>query len=181
MDGMSPGNHKEWILLVLQEYERPLLRFSWRLLGSEDSARDVVQQVFLRLCGQSREAIGDRAGPWLFAVCRNLSIDLLRKRGAVGEESESVLADCPGREPDPADAAEKADLHGRINRMLDELPLPQREAISLWAEGFSYREISAVTKNGEGNVRVIVHRALKRLREHPLVVGQVSNLSETRI
>ena len=75
----------------------------------------------------------------------------------------------PARSRTPADSAEKADMHRRINRMVDELPLPQREAIALWAEGFSYREISDVTKTAEGNVRVIVHRALKRLREHPLV------------
>jgi RNA polymerase sigma factor (sigma-70 family) len=169
MDETTPGNHQEWVMDVLQEYERPLLRFAWRLLGSEDAARDVVQQVFLRLCGQSREAIGGRVNHWLFAVCRNLSIDHLRKRNATNDESEFALADCPGKEPDPAVSAEQADLHRHLNRMMDQLPLPQREAVGLWAEGFSYREIAEVAKTTEGNIRVIVHRALKRLREHPLI------------
>jgi RNA polymerase sigma-70 factor (ECF subfamily) len=181
MHGTGPGNPKEWILAVLDEYERPLLRFAWRMLGNEDFARDVVQQVFLRLCGQSHEVIGNRTAAWLFAVCRNLSVDMLRKRGTVAEESEFELIDCPGKEPDPADSAEKADLHRHLNRMVDELPLPQRESLALWAEGFSYREIAEVTKTTEGNIRVIVHRALKRLREHPLLVGQISNLSPKRI
>jgi RNA polymerase sigma factor (sigma-70 family) len=181
MDGTPPGNHKEWVLDVLNQYERPLLRFAWRLVGNEESARDVVQHAFLRLCGQSREALGDRVAAWLFAVCRNLSVDLLRKRGAASDESDFELADFPGKEADPAAAAEQADLHAHINRMVDALPLAQREAVALWAEGFSYREIAEVTKTAEGNVRVIVHRALKRLREHPSIVGQVSNLSSNRM
>jgi RNA polymerase sigma-70 factor (ECF subfamily) len=179
MEPYGPGDHKEWILVVLEKYERPLLRFAWRLMGNEESARDVVQNVFVKLCGQSQETIGDRTAPWLFAVCRNLSIDLLRKQNAA-KECEFAPTDCPGKEPDPAVLAEKADLHRHINRMMDELPLPQREAVALWAEGFSYREIAEVTKNAEGNIRVIVHRALNRLREHPLVVGQVANLSTNR-
>jgi DNA-directed RNA polymerase specialized sigma24 family protein len=55
-----------------------------------------------------------------------------------------------------------------MNRLVDELPLPQREAISLWAEGFSYHDIAEMIETNEGYVRVIVHRALKRLREHPV-------------
>jgi RNA polymerase sigma factor (sigma-70 family) len=178
MAEIGPGDHKEWILVVLEKYERPLLRFAWRIMGNEESARDVVQNVFLKLCGQSQEGIGERTTAWLFAVCRNCSIDLLRKRGVATGETEPHFADCPGKEPDPAVSAEKADLHHHINRMVDELPLSQREAVALWAEGFTYREIAEVTKNNEGNIRVIVHRALKRLREHPFVVGQVSNLSQ---
>jgi RNA polymerase sigma-70 factor (ECF subfamily) len=168
MDGTPPASHKEWILDVLNEYERPLLRFAWRLTGDEDSARDVVQHAFLGLCGQSREVIGDRVAAWLFAVCRNRSLDMLRKRSAESDTSKIELADFAGKEPDPSTAAEKADLHAHINRMVDALPIAQREAVALWAEGFAYREIAEVTKSTEGNVRVIVHRALKRLREHPL-------------
>jgi RNA polymerase sigma factor (sigma-70 family) len=174
MDEVRPGSQMEWILAVLSEYERPLLRFAWRLLGDEDSARDVVQQSFLRLCGQSYEAIGHRTAAWLFAVCRNLAVDLSRKRNQAAVEGDYELAGFPGRELDPADSAEKADMHRQINRMVDELPLPQREAIALWAEGFSYRDIAEVTKTTEGNVRVIVHRALKRLRELSKQVFSIS-------
>ena len=137
MDEARPGNQKEWVLTVLQEYERPLLRFAWRLTGDEDSARDVVQQAFLRLCGQSREALDNHVAAWLFAVCRNLSIDILRKHNAIAGESESQLADFPCREMDPADSAEKAGMHRRINRMVDELDesvrkLARSERESAW-------------------------------------------------
>jgi RNA polymerase sigma factor (sigma-70 family) len=46
-----------------------------------------------------------------------------------------------------------------------QLPPSQREAIDLWCEGFSYREISRIAGQSEGNVRVLVHRAIKQLKE----------------
>ncbi|MFP6691718.1 MAG: sigma factor-like helix-turn-helix DNA-binding protein, partial [Pirellulales bacterium] len=45
----------------------------------------------------------------------------------------------------------------------------QQEVVDLWSEGFNYREISNITARNENTVRVQVHRALKQIREHPLV------------
>jgi RNA polymerase sigma factor (sigma-70 family) len=159
-------DHREWVLGVVDRYEVRLLRFAARLLGDEDAARDAVQQAFLRLCGQSAQRLGGREGPWLFAVCRHSAIDVLRKRETAREAGEVEAADCSDRELDPAAAAEQADLHRLVNRLVDQLPLAQREALLLWSEGFDYRQIAEMTATSEGNVRVIVHRALKRLRQH---------------
>ena len=49
------------------------------------------------------------------------------------------------------------------------LPESQSEAIGLWVDGFSYREIAGILARQEGHVRVLVHRGLKSLREQPLV------------
>ena len=161
---MDPQSVKRqrWVLQALEQYEARLLRFAARLLHDEDTARDAVQHAFLRLCDQSPQRLNGRVGPWLFAVCRNQAVDLLRKRGA-----EEVVTDCADRCLTPADAAERAELYGCVNRLVDQLPLPQREAVALWSEGFSYRQIAETTGASEGNVRVIVHRALKSLRRHP--------------
>ncbi len=169
MDTRS-DERRRWVLQALEQYESRLLRFAARLLHDEDSARDAVQHAFLRLCGQSPQQLDGRVGPWLFAVCRNQAVDQLRRRG--GNE---VVTDCADRCPTPADAAERSDLYGYVNRLVGQLPLPQREAVALWSEGFSYRQIAETTGASEGNVRVIVHRALKSLRRHPLA-QQLLNL-----
>ncbi len=157
-----------WVLQAVERYEVRLLRFAARLLGDEDSARDTVQQVFLRLCGQSPQHLDDRVGPWLFAVCRNQVVDVLRRRKNAPASPDVEPADCCDPMPGPADTAELADLYRCMNQLVDQLPLPQREAISLWSEGFSYRDIAEMTETNEGHVRVIVHRALKQLRQHPI-------------
>jgi DNA-directed RNA polymerase specialized sigma24 family protein len=69
--------------------------------------------------------------------------------------------------PDPALLAEQNESYVRIRHAVADLPANQREAVLLYAEGFSYREIAAITARTEGSVRVIVHRALVRLRAHP--------------
>jgi RNA polymerase sigma factor (sigma-70 family) len=159
-------DHRKWVLAAVDRYEVRLLRFAARLLHDEDAARDAVQQAFLRLCGQTAQRLGGREGPWLFAVCRHSAIDVLRKRDVARPSDDVEAADCCDREADPAEAAEQADLHRLVNRLVDQLPLAQREALLLWSEGFDYRQIAQMTDTSEGNVRVIVHRALRRLRQH---------------
>jgi RNA polymerase sigma factor (sigma-70 family) len=46
-----------------------------------------------------------------------------------------------------------------------QLPAAQRDAVDLWCEGFTYRQIAEIAGHSEGNVRVLVHRAIKQLRQ----------------
>ena len=74
----TPPDRATWLEAVVARYERPLCQYAYRLTGNFDAARDAVQDTFLRLCraGVLEEA---RTAPWLFRVCRNRCIDLLRK------------------------------------------------------------------------------------------------------
>ncbi len=164
MTATTVGDRRRWVHSVLDEYEVPLARFAGRLLGDPDAARDVVQHVFLRLCGRSEEEIGDRVAPWLFSVCRNRAVDVLRGRQRVESIPQGEML---GREPDPAVTAQQNETYRQINTLVDGLPLKHREVLGLWSEGLTYGEIAEVTGHSQGNVRVLVHRALKRLREHP--------------
>jgi RNA polymerase sigma-70 factor, ECF subfamily len=178
---MSPTpDHRQSVLAALDQFEGRLLRYAQRLLGNLDDARDVVQFVFLRLCDETPDEIGDRLAQWLYTVCRNRALDVLRASGREGvgwappttesaNGGQSPPYQPPSREVDPADSAEQAELHDLLRVLVEELPQSQREAIDLWAEGFSYAEISRILACQEGNVRVLVHRGLKALREHPQV------------
>ncbi len=173
-------DRKRWVMQAVEQYEARLLRFASRLLGDDHAARDAVQHSFLRLCRQPLDGLGDSPGPWLFTVCRNYAVDLLRGRRRTEQTDEGGAADCCDRALDPAAAAERADLCRHVTALVDQLPLPQREALALWSEGFCYREIADITGASEGNVRVIVHRALKRLREHPAMRPLCGKQDEVR-
>lgn len=179
METMGVVDRHRWVLQAVDQYEVRLLRFAARMLDDDDAARDAVQHAFLRLCGQSPEQLADRVGPWLFAVCRHQVVDVLRRRKTASVGHNVEPAHCCDREPDPAALAEQADLYRCINRLVDQLPLPQREALSLWSEGFSYRDIAEMTDTTEGNIRVIVHRALKQLRKHPVTQRLLGLFGET--
>jgi RNA polymerase sigma-70 factor (ECF subfamily) len=164
----NPGTRRQWVLAALDRYEAPLVRYAVSIVGDGDSAREAVQHAFLQLCEQSgpaeTELLG-REAAWLFRVCRNKALDLVRLRRRHMGDGETDLATLAGREPDPAEAIERQDLCGELGRMLADLPCNQREAIHLWCAGFSYREIAKIAALGEGNVRVLVHRGIARLRE----------------
>jgi len=161
----NPGGQRQWVLAVLDRYEAPLVRYAAAIVGDGDSAREAVQHAFLQLCEQSGEELRGREVPWLFRVCRNKALDLVRLRRRYTGNGEAELAMLAGREPDPAETIERQDLCGELDRLLAELPPSQREAIHLWCEGFSYREIAKIAAVSEGNVRVLVHRGICKLRQ----------------
>src|SRR5262245_34488271 len=160
---MDPNtDRRQWVLAALDQFEGRLLRYAQRLLGNLDEARDVVQFAFLRLCEQSPDSIGDRLAQWLYTVCRNRALDLLRSNGRCRERPPWRSDDAPrvavgrgrvavGRAashsepglpfghpqpPTPADTAEQAELHALLRTLVEQLPSNQREALDLWADGF---------------------------------------------
>lgn len=171
---MDAPSHRDWVLEALHEHELALTRYALRLLNNREQARDVVQHAFLKLCEQSSEKLAGSERKWLYAVCRNRALDLLRQSGRTSgaegnHEAEVAWRDAVGREPDPASAAEQEELSDILVRLVRKLPAAQREAIDLWRDGFNYREIAEIIRRQEGNVRVLVHRGLAALREHPQV------------
>ena len=180
MSEPESSDRREWVLAALDRYEARLARYAARLLRDEEAARDVVQHAFLRLCDQSPAELEGRLAPWLFTVCRNRAVDILRARKRTA--SLEQVHDLPHRnhQPDPAVTVERQDLYRRLNDLVAELPSGQREAVDLWTEGFAHAEIAQITGHSEGNVRVLVHRALKTLRRHPVARQLVEQPIETR-
>jgi len=170
----ASGDSHGWVLEAVDLYELPLQRYARRLLGDFDLAADAVQHAFVKLCEESHAHLEGRVAPWLFRVCRNKALDHLRQAGrertldddSAGEAASPVAIAAAA---DPAVVAEEADMSRRLLALVRELPGPQREAIDLWCEGFTSREIAGITGRTEGHVRVLVHRGLATLRSNPLV------------
>jgi DNA-directed RNA polymerase specialized sigma24 family protein len=76
----DPGTRRQWVLAALDRYEASLVRYAVGLLGDGDSAREAVQHAFLQLCEQAPEKLRRREAPWLFRVCRNKAMDMIRLR-----------------------------------------------------------------------------------------------------
>jgi len=182
---MTEVERRAWVLAALDDYEVRLVRYAARLVGDEDLARDCVQHAFLKLCGESGNATGwhalrysegrdsaNRLAAWLFRVCRNRALDHLRQAGREQSLEESHSRDerqPASRDDDPADLADARELSACLRQLVKHLSPAQREVIDLWCEGFAYKQIGEITGHKEGHVRVLVHRGLTRLREHPQV------------
>ena len=81
---------------------RPLLRYAARLVGP-DRGEDAVQESFLRLGSTHSPPDAEHLSQWLFAVCRNVALDYLRKEGRMSSLLESDAQ--ARRDPHPSPPA----------------------------------------------------------------------------
>lgn len=164
MAELEQAKRLTWIRSVLAQYEGPLTGYAARITGDADSARDVVQEVFLRLCGQEHAELNGRIAPWLYTVCRNRALDVVRKTGRVKSLGETERIDANDR--DPATVVESREGSGRIAAVLTRLPEDQQDVIHLrFQHGLSYKEIAGVTKLSVSNVGYLMHTGLKAIRD----------------
>ena len=155
----------DWIRAVMDRHAGPLARYAATITGDVDRARDVVQDTFARLCGEDRRRLEPHLAEWLFTVCRNRALDVLRKENRMTALSEAELAARPSPTPSPAHEAERRDTHSRVLQELATLPKNQQEVVRLkFQNGLSYEEISHITQLTATNVGFLIHTAIRTLR-----------------
>jgi RNA polymerase sigma-70 factor (ECF subfamily) len=148
--------------LVLR-FQRPVLRFCWRLLRSPD-AEDLAQDTFVRAFVHFERFDPERPVlPWLIAIARRLCLDVLRRRKVTAGLEALPVSDqtVPSAE---RDASAREEL-GRLDRALDALGEGPREAIVLFhIEEMSYRDIAAALEVPMGTVMTWLHRGRAQLK-----------------
>lgn len=155
----------EFVRKALAEFESPLIGYAVGFLHDVERARDVVQDTFIRLYHQDIEKVRHGLKTWLFTVCRNRALDVLRKEKRIVGLEEDELARVPASRRDPAERADIQERVGQVHEALSRLSENQREVILLkFEQGLSYQEISEVTDLSTGNVGFLLHAGLKRLR-----------------
>ncbi len=165
MNDGSDESASEWIRQALQRYERPLVRYAAGITCDPERARDVVQETFLKLCREPRSKVEPYLAEWLFRVCRNRALDVLRKENRVEPLEAEDLERCATGELSPAGELERRETTGQILGLIQQLPKNQREVVRLkLQEGFRYEEISRITGLSVSNVGFLLHTALKTVR-----------------
>jgi RNA polymerase sigma factor (sigma-70 family) len=151
---------------LLQRFEMPLLQYASRILGDRDRARDVVQETFVELQRGKRHEIDYAPAKWLFTVCRNRALNICRKEKRMTYLDEEILQKRESGELLPNERLEQSEARGFLLRIVATLPPRQQEVLQLkFQNDLSYQEISEITKLSVSNVGVIIHTALKTLRQ----------------
>ncbi|QEF96537.1 ECF RNA polymerase sigma factor SigE [Stieleria maiorica] len=154
-----------WLTEVFRENELPMMGYATQLLGDRDRASDVVQDTFVRLCRQPRQQVQDRVRQWLFRVCRNRALDILKKESRMKTLDDASAARQVSRDAGPQSVVEMAERHENAQSLLATLPAKQQEVIRLKIHGdLSYREISELTGLSVGNVGYLLSTGLKLIR-----------------
>jgi RNA polymerase sigma-70 factor (ECF subfamily) len=125
----------------------------------------VVQETFLRLCQQNRASVEPHVAEWLYTVCRNRALDVLRKEKRMKPLTSNQAELREAGQPTPPEAAEQKESTSRILGELRALPSDQQEVIRLkFQHGLSYKEISRITGFSGSHVGVLIHRGIQQLR-----------------
>src|SRR3989440_3717885 len=67
--------------MLYEQFRRPIHSYIYRLLGSQEDADDVTQEVFVRACiSWSGLYERDKLSAWLYRIATNLCVDMLRRR-----------------------------------------------------------------------------------------------------
>jgi RNA polymerase sigma-70 factor (ECF subfamily) len=141
-----------------------------RVVGSADTAEDVVQDAFLRIWHRADryEPARGAARPWILRVVRNVAIDRLRtadarSRAETRSQTDVALTAVP-EEPD--ETASRSERSRTLRRALAELPAEQRRALEIaYFEGLSHSEIAAREQMPLGTVKTRIRDGVLRLRE----------------
>ncbi len=161
--------YDRWVRTALDRYEGPLIRYAARITGDLEQARDVVQDTFLRLCKAERARLENHVGEWLFTVCRNRALDVVRKERRMSQLTEAQETLCASSDPSPSAVAERRETAGRVVRQLETLSNNQQEVNRLRIQnGMSYKEISRITGHSVSNVGFLIHTAVKNIRQRLL-------------
>jgi RNA polymerase sigma-70 factor (ECF subfamily) len=157
----------------------PLRGYAARVLGSVTEADDVVQDAYLRFLRKPPPTDDpQQMRAFLFRIASNLIADHWRRRKRERMAAESA-SDAGGMRGSGAGrggpASDRAGVRGgapmidvplRIDmaRVFGQLKAQQRQLMWMaYVEGADHREIAAALNLGERSVRVLLHRARRKL------------------
>jgi len=145
-----------------------LYRFALSLLKSEDEARDIVQEVLIKIWKKQEENEQiDNVEAWCMRVTRNMSLDRLKSKRVKFTDSLTDGFDVSGGDNHtPYRTMETSDTMTNIRRLISSLPEKQRQVIQLRdVEGYSYKEIVEILEMDMNQVKVNLFRARKALKQ----------------
>ena len=150
---------------LMRRFEIPLLQFATRIIGDRERARDVVQETFVKY-QRNGVAANPEPATWLFTVCRNGALNVCRKEKRMLLLNDESIAERTDDQPMPFAQIEEKEARGFLMRIVATLPPRQQEVLQLkFQNELSYQQIAEITKTTANNVGVLIHTALKTLRQ----------------
>lgn len=156
---------REAIEHIYRENAEELTRHADRILGDGEDARDVVQEAFVKLWQMDRKP--DKPKASLFVAIRNLCIDRLRRKAV--RPTVAIEEIPPDHEELEASNSSGliAERFQTVEALINSRLSPRdREILMLHDyKGWEYEEIAEHTGLEPTNIRVIVSRARKLIRQ----------------
>jgi len=148
---------------LIAAMERPLLYYAMTLTGNQDSALDVLQEVWIKAFRSIRKLRDPGAlRQWLYSITHGIAVDRIRKNYS-REQAEKVQCEDFQEAEEPSFAEEDA---AAVHAALNQIGLHQREVMVLhFLEDLSLAEIAKVVGCSEGTVKSRIHYAKRQMKQ----------------
>ena len=161
---------ENWFRQTVVGLEGPLLKYTLKIIKRLAPSEETVQESFLRLWQQEYPGQFEHyPKAWLYKVCRNLAIDILRKEEKLNLEEnmeELVFRPC---------ISETLLETSLIMKEIAKLPAREQEVLTLkFNDELSYKEIVELTGLSVSHVGVLLHQALDAIKD--VVLKDLKNL-----
>lgn len=152
---------------LYRQHAGRLFNLASRMVGSQQEAEDLLQEVFLHAYRKLGSFRGDSSlATWLYRLGMNQCLDHLRGRQVRMSQATDSLDDEVAAEPaSPSPATPIAVNRIDLERAIGRLPARCRVAFLLHdVEGFEHHEVAAILGVSEGTSKSQVHKARMKLR-----------------
>lgn len=153
--------------ILVTELKEKMYRVAFRIMRNHEEARDVVQDALVKIWNK-RDLLKDvdNRSAYCMTITRNMGIDKIRaKKMETSDISERY--DLQSNSANPERIAIGKDEFAVIKAFIDKMSENHREVLELRdIEGYSYKEISSITGHSIEKVKVYLHRARMRIKEH---------------
>ena len=156
--------------VLLGRWEKRIRGAIYRLVGSDEEARDLCQEAFLKAYKSLRSFKQEaRFSSWLYQIALNLCRDRMRRRRGKTmvslDELEEGGAAMPVAGPTALDLLQERDTSRLVAQAIEALPGEQREVIILKEyQGLTFLEIAQVLDVPISTVKTRLYRGLDQLR-----------------
>ena len=165
---------------LMRLHERQIFNFTYRMLGDEEEAEDLTQDIFIAAFKGIRKFRGEaKFSTWLYRIALNQTRNRIKylsrrdffakqnRRAQHKEESPwenpEFLADSA---PTPEQWTLTKSMAAQVQECLNQIPPQARQILVLRdVQGFSYEELSEMLSLNPGTVKSRLHRARSALQQ----------------
>lgn len=184
--GLIARAQNEALGILYDRYGRLVFTIAIHVVGDEETAEEITQDVFVRVWEGASTYRPDLAkvSSWLVSITRHRSIDELRRRGVRPEKDQMDWPEDVGQEdsdlsnlPVLSGPEEDVEIHlqqRQIRHAVSALSPDQRQVLNLaFFKGLSHSEISEALGEPLGTVKSRIRLAMRKLRDVLVEAGMV--------
>jgi RNA polymerase sigma-70 factor, ECF subfamily len=139
-----------------------------RIISDRDQARDILQEVYVKIFQNAAGFDASRASPitWMATIARNHALDDVRRVRPLAMADQPEGFDPPAETGHPLDGRERSEELKRLMNCLSSLDSDKRQMVMLaYYKGATREALSRQFDKPIATVKTILHRSILQLRE----------------